>query len=176
MQGISITENINIVSTKDTSNIKLIKTIKSEMVNNINALGNNIDISTDSSIYRHNIITKKEIEEKLTNKNIIYLDYNNKVLSFLSKNNNNESNSQLTIKKIGSDKSKTVNVLDVPKNLKYTNGLSYVIYQKKIEVYNNFGIKIKSYTSENIISDVTIFDSGKSIAVLYSNNIEIINI
>lgn len=176
MQGISISENINIVDTTKANTIKNIKTVSSEMVNRLDIKGNNVDIMTDIGVYRYNINSNFMIEEKLTNKNITYLDYENKRLSIISKKIDNDAKSQLITKTIGSKEEKVVDIEDVPKDLKYTFNLSFVLFQKHIEVYNNFGKKVKGYKSDNIIANVEVFNGGKSIAVSYSNKIEIINL
>lgn len=176
MQGVSISENVNLVTINKDNTIKTIKSIASEMIYNLDIKGNNIDMVTDSTIYRYNLKTGASTEEKLDNKNIMYLDYEDKNLSVISRNINSDAKSQLIIKNIVSKKEKIADISDVPKDFQYTNNLSYIISQKQIEVYNNFGKKIKGYTSDNIIVKVEIFNDGKSIAVPYSNKIEIINI
>ncbi len=176
MQGVSISEKINVVKRSNINDIKEIKNINAEIINSLKLEGDNIDVVTDSRISRYEINGNVELEERLDNKNITYVDYDNKDLVFLSKKRDADSTSQLVIKKIGSVKEKTVSISDVPRNLHYEKGLIYVTFQKSLEVYNIFGSKIKGYESENIISSIRIFNSGKSIAVIYSNKIEIVNI
>lgn len=176
MQGISVTENINIVDTSKSNSVKTVKTMTSEMVYRLDIKGQNIDIVTDIAVYRYNMKNGKTIEEKIDNRNIIYVDYADKYLALLSKKADNEAKSQLIIKNIENDKEKVVNIDDVPKDFKYSNYLAYVVFQKQIEVYNNFGKNVKVYKSDNIILNIQIFNNGKSIAIPYSSEIEIINI
>ncbi len=176
MQGISITENINIVDITKSNNIQTIKNITSEIVYGLDIVGDNLDIITDMAVYRYDTINKKFIEEKLDNKNIMFVDYVNKKLAFISKKADSDAKSQLVTKSIKNEKERVVEIEEVPKDFKYTNNLSYIIYQKRIDIYNNFGKKVKVYKSDNMIINTVIFNSGKSIAIPYSNKIEIINI
>ena len=70
-----------------------------------------------------------------------------------------------------SEKEKTVKLKNVPKYFLYEDGVIYVCYQKSIEAYNRFGVKVKSYNSDIIITKPVIFNSGRSVAMTISNKL-----
>ena len=77
----------------------------------------------------------------------------------------------LTIRKMTSDSFKTIKIDSTPKYFEYENGIVYVCYGKKIEAYNNFGMKLKNYDSDMVITEPIIFNRGKSLAMGISNKL-----
>ena len=60
---------------------------------------------------------------------------------------------------------------DAPKYFEYENGIAYVCYSKKVEAYNNSGVKIKTFDSDMVITEPIIFNEGRSFAMTISNKL-----
>ena len=80
-------------------------------------------------------------------------------------------NYKLDIARMGKDNVKTIGLAEETKYLIHENSISFVCYNKKIEVYNNFGMKIKEYDSDTVITKPIVFNHGKSIAMTISNKL-----
>ena len=81
-----------------------------------------------------------------------------------------------SIRKIGTQESKLVALREMPKSFEYTDGNVFVCYQKHIDVYNSMKMNIKQYESDMVIANTTVFNEGKSVAVLLSDKIVIFTI
>ena len=64
-----------------------------------------------------------------------------------------------------------VEIIDSPKYFTYQDSLIYMCSQKEINIYNKWGKRIKTYTSDTTITKPIIFDDGKCIAFKISNKI-----
>ena len=53
----------------------------------------------------------------------------------------------------------------------YENGIAYVCFNKRIETYNDFGMKIKEYESDIVVTKPIVFNEGKSLAMTISNKL-----
>ena len=172
VSGISVTTNINLIDLSNIDEQASAKTIHAE--NNVLAYdlywsGKNVIARFDESymIYNTSSNTKEIIlvgQGQISN----IADYSNR---YAYTELDEKGNYILSIKKMSSDNKKRISISDAPKYFEYENGIIYICYQKAIEIYNNFGMNIKNYTSDTIITKPIIFNSGRSLAMAISNKL-----
>ena len=51
-----------------------------------------------------------------------------------------------------------------------------MVQNKEINIYNRWGMHIKKYVSDSIITNPVVFNDGKNMAIIYSNKIVVIGI
>ena len=54
--------------------------------------------------------------------------------------------------------------------------LSYLVYQNNVKIYNKWGIKIKEINIKLYPKNIVLFNNGKTVALIYSNKIDVVNI
>lgn len=173
ISGISAYTNVNII---DLTNINENESTADTIYTLDNALAYDIywdrrDVITrfDNSYVVYNMSSKKINNVKISDGQVVNVgDYKKR---FAYTELDSKGNYLLKIRKMSSDKVKTVELNDVPKYFEYENGLAYVCYSKRIEVYNNFGVNIKNYYSDMVITKPVIFNDGRSVAMGISNKL-----
>lgn len=173
INGISIYTNVNLI---DLSNIKESESSADKIYTFDNSLaydmywdGRNVITRFENSYIVYNTVAKKINNVKISESQVVNIsDYANK---FAYTELDIDGNYLLNIKNMESNKVKIVSLNDVPKYFQYDNGIVYVCYSKKIEAYNNFGMNIKNYTSDIVITEPIIFNNGRSLAMAVSNKL-----
>ena len=56
------------------------------------------------------------------------------------------------------------------------SNVNYLVYQNSIQVYNKWGINIKNISIPYSPKEIVPFRNGKSIALIYTNKIYIVNL
>ncbi len=173
VNGISAYTNINLIDLTNiregTDNMNTIHSVDNDLAYDMYWSGRNIIARFEESyIIYDTALDKKEMVEVEAGQIVNIADYNKK---YAYTKLDGTGNYILCIAKMNSEKVKTVNIDDVPKYFKYENGIAYVCYAKKIEAYNNFGMKIKKYDSNMVITEPVIFNNGRSLAMCISNKL-----
>ena len=171
--GISAQTNINII---DLSNIKTnesdtktVHTVVNSLAYDLYWSGRDIIARFDDNYIIYDVTSKsKEIIEINAGQIVNIGDYNKR---YAYTKLDGKGNYVLEIAKMTSDSVKTVNINDVPKYFAYENGIAYVCYAKRIEAYNNFGMRIKNYDSSMVITEPVVFNNGRSVAMAVSNKL-----
>ena len=171
ISGISAYTKVNIIDLNNTDkeNYKTIFSEGNSLVYDLYWYGKKVIIRTDEKFSVYNVSTNKSDTVSITDntyENIEAYDLKYAYIKF-----GEESGYYLTFSKILSKEEKDTSIKEVPKYFFYNNGLAYLCYSKSIEVYNNFGMKIKEYSSDTIITKPVIFNEGKSVALMISNTI-----
>ncbi len=173
ISGISAYTNVNLI---DLSNIKenesnsnIIYTLDNALAYDIYWDGGDVVTRFDNAYVVYNTTSKKSEHIKISEGQVIDIgDYENR---FAYTELDSRGNYLLMVRKMSSDKVKTVELNDVPKYFEYENGVIYVCYSKSIEAYNNSGVNIKNYTSDIVITRPVIFNNGRSAAMAISNRL-----
>lgn len=178
VSGISVQTSINLI---DLSNIKEDATNTNVLYTKDNSLayemywtGNNIVARFEDSYMIYNVNSNKKEVSQISNGQIVCCGEYDKKHAYIQIDEAGEY--VLNIKKIGAKKLKNIQINDAPKYFMYEDGNVFVCYNKKIEVYNNLGMKIKNYSSDTVITEPTIFNNGRSIAIPISNRLTIFSI
>ncbi len=173
ISGISVQTNINVIDLsnikENENNITTVHTVENSVAFDIYWDGNDVVIRTDEAYVIYNVSSRGKKEIGISDGQVVHIaDYENRyVYTALDEN----GKYVLVIRKMLSNKAKMIELKDVPKYLAYKNGIIYVCYDKMIEVYNNSGIKLKSYNSNIIITEPIIFNDGRSLAMTVSNKV-----
>ena len=91
-------------------------------------------------------------------------------LAYISQNSSDSSYS-LNVVQYDLKLNSSIAITEPPKYYIYTNGLIYICYQKRMDIYNSFGTKIKSYTSDTVMTKPIVYNDGKCVALYISNRI-----
>lgn len=165
-------------STKSEDNIKEICKLDNNLLYDVNIQGQYAIVLLDNKICKvdlntGNISDIKKFDDSQPLFVTIYDDY----YICLSKELNKENNSYniLTSRYNGIDIS-NIEVQNSPKLLYRSGILNYFIYQDCIQVVNKWGVEVKTIPIEFIPKDVIIFNNEKSIGLVYTNKIYVINI
>ena len=173
VSGISAYANVNII---DLSNIKEDETSAKVVHASDNSLAYDIywdgkDIITRFDEYYaiYNVYSEELDIIEINDGQVVNIgDYDKKYACIEL---NNDGKYLLSIRKMMSEKTKTVGLNDIPKYFEYANGIAYVCYSKKIEVYNSSCVNIKNYSSDIVITEPIIFNDGRSLAMAISNKL-----
>lgn len=173
LNGISVSLNINVIDLKNASNdnfkINTICTKDNELVYEMNIASNVLTCRTDNSIIKYKLSSGKLEEYEINGNNLVYIDLYNNKYSFIK--TIDDGTYTFGVNKLNKNDKNLVALEEVPKHFKRVNKITYIAYQKKIEIYNDFKQKIKEYNSEMVINEPVIFNNGNSLAILLSNKL-----
>lgn len=173
VHGISAQTNINLIDLanikEDETNTKTIHTENNSLAYDIYWTGKTLVARFEESYMLYNTSSDKKEWVDIDAGQIANIGDYDKRYAYAKLDET--GNYVLGIKKMLSDDTKTIAIEDAPKYFKYEDGIIYVCYAKKIEAYNNFGMKIKKYDSSMVITEPIVFNGGKSIAMSVSNKL-----
>ena len=173
ISGISAYTNVNLIdltNIKDNeSNTNIIYTLDNALAYDIYWDGRDVITRFDNAYVVYNTSSKKVNEVKISEGQLVNIGDYEKKFAYTELDSN--GNYLLALRKMFSDKIKTVDLSDVPKYFEYENGIVYVCYSKRIEAYNNSGVNIKKYNSDMVITKPVVFNNGRSIAMAISNKL-----
>jgi len=178
IDGISAYTKINLIDLKnikeDAENYKTICDFESSLVFDMYWNGNKLIARSDDEFAIYNVSSQKLDRMDISEDTVVEIgNYENR---FAYTKIDEQGKYELCIKKMLSDSFKEVALEDVPKYYIYEKGVSYVCYHKKIAMYNNWGIKIKEYNSDMVVTRPIVFNEGTSAAMIVSNKLIMFNI
>ena len=126
----------------------------------------NIDTKDISTIYSFDL------------NQLMFISMSNNYYSFIAKELNEENANKytLTFTRFDNTKISRSNISNTPKFIKSSKFFCYLVYQDKLQVFNKWGIEIKDINIEFPPKDAVIFNDGKSIALIYTNKVYIVNL
>lgn len=173
IKGISVKTNVNLIDLnnikEDETNTKTVHTIDNAIVYDVYWDGKNVVIREEDAYAIYNVMSDKKQEAKISEHQLSRVAEYNQKCAYIELNQNGEY--ILNIRKILKDKTKSAVLSDAPKYFEYENGIAYVCYSKKVEAYNNSGVKIKTFDSDMVITEPIIFNEGRSFAMTISNKL-----
>lgn len=173
ISGISAYTNVNLIDLfnikENESNANTIYTLDNSLAYDIYWDGRDVITRFDNNYVEYSTSNKKVNSVKISQGQVVNVGDYAKRFAYTELDSN--GNYLLVLRKMSSDKVKTVGLNDVPKYFEYENGVVYVCYSKKIEVYNNSGVNIKNYNSDMVITKPVIFNGGRSVAMAISNKL-----
>lgn len=165
-------------STKEEDNITELCTCDNSMVYDVNVQGQSAIILFDTKISKLDL-SNGNITDVVTfdDNQPLFISINDSYYTYLIKELNENENAYTiaTCKYDGTTISQT-KVENSPKELYSSGLLNYFIYQDSIKVINKWGVEIKNIPLDSIPKDVVIFNNEKSIGLVYTNKIYIVNI
>lgn len=173
LKGISVSLDICVIdlknSTEDNFKSNTVCTKDNELVYQMFIQSNALICRTNDSIIKYDLNYKKFEEYKIEEDNLVYIDLWKNKYSFVKTLQTGEY--AFGINGISKKDSKLKQIQEIPKYFEYIDGITYISYQKKIDIYNGFKNKIKEYNSDMVITKPIIFNNGNSIAILLSNKL-----
>lgn len=173
LKGISVSLDINVIdlknSTKDDFKSSTVCTKDNELVYQMYVQSNDLICRTDNSIIKYSLSGKKFEEFKIEEDNLVYIDLSKNKYSFVKTLETGAY--AFGINSFNKKDTDLKQIQEIPKYFEYVDGITYVSYQKKIDVYNGFKNKIKEYDSDMVITKPVVFNNGNSVAILLSNRL-----
>jgi len=173
VSGISAQTNINVIDLsnikEDDTNNKTVHTEDNSLAYDLYWTGNEIVARFDESYVIYNVSSQNTQTVQISDGQIANVGDYNKRCAYTQLNE--AGNYELNIKKMTSDNINTIALEDTPKYFAYEDGIAYVCYSKKIEAYNNFGMKIKNFDSDMVITEPVVFNNGRSVVMAISNKL-----
>lgn len=165
-------------STKEENNITEICKFDNNLIYDINVQGQNAIILFDDKISKVNLNNSNVSDIKKFDDNqllfvAIYKDY----YTYLSKklDDKEDKYTVFTTQYDGVNISE-VNLSNSPKILYNSGLLNYFIYQDSLQVINKWGIEIKNIPIDFMPKNIVVFNNEKSIGLVYTNKIYIVNL
>lgn len=180
IDGMSVTTNINVVNLNNSNKSDyIIPTVVSkdnELSYKMFFDNNNLITLFENEVIICNVKNNNLKEYKVPDVNILNIDISNSKYAYTSLNSENSSGYILSFLKFGNTEESKESIDEMPVSMQYEEGLVYITGKKTVKVYNEFGMNVKTYNSDTILSEPTVFNSGKSVAVPTSNKIIIFTI
>lgn len=173
VKGISAQTNINVIDLSNVKNnetvAKTVYTAENDLAYDIYWDGKNIVTRFAENYLIYNISSDEKNIIRISDGQISNVgDYNNRFAYTQIATNGSYI---LNLRKMKSDSIISVELNDTPKYFVYEEGMAYVCYGKNIEVYNNFGMKIKNFEGDMVITEPVVFNNGRSVVMAISNKL-----
>lgn len=170
---------LNIVDgTKQTDNIKQLAKLDNNLVYDLTIQGQNIIIVVDNGIYSINMTTgEKKTMKAFDASQMLFISLSNNYYVTAEKKlqENDQHYEILTTRLDGTNISETV-IQNSPKMMLNSGVLTYFIYQDGYHIMNKWGIEIKQQHLDLVPKEIVVFNHEKSLALVYTNKIHIVNI
>ncbi|MDF2865815.1 MAG: hypothetical protein K0R72_633 [Clostridia bacterium] len=172
--SLTIGTKISIIDSDKIESIKEVLKLENTLVYNSKIINDEVILVTNNSIEKYNLNTN-------TLSNIHSLDSNQTNYITLSDNyfaaieTNKEKFSFIT-SKFDNTNIAAIELGTLPKYIKNSGLLTYVVSENDISIINKWGIVIKKIDIKLPPRDIVIFNKEKSVALIYSNRIEIVKL
>lgn len=171
--------NISMIDGSKENQIETIATLDNNFIYDLTIQNRNIIMLLDDKIVKCNIDTK-DIANIYTfdSSQIMFISLSKNYYTMISKELKEENTAGYSIVSNRFDNSKIsmLNITDSPKIVKNSGVLEYLVYQDSLQVINKWGIEVKNINIDFPPKDAIAFNNGKSIALIYSNKIYVVNI
>lgn len=176
-KGISVVSNVNLIDLNSLDkSIQQIISKENEIVYDINYKSGNINIITDSTVISYNILNKKVKEESIIKDTPIDVEIDSNTYIYTTSNKEDLNYTNCNIKKIGSDKIDSFSFKGKHKYFKVQDEIIAIGFQEEIYLYNIFGKQIKEISAQGVVTQPYIFNNGKNIYMVISNNVLVYSI
>lgn len=171
--------NISMIDGSKENQIDTIATLDNNFIYDLTIQNRNIIMLLDDKIVKCNIDTK-DITNIYTfdSSQIMFISLSKNYYTMISKELKEENSAGYSIVSNRFDNSKIsmLNITDSPKIVKNSGVLEYLVYQDSLQVINKWGVEVKNINIDFPPKDAIAFNNGKSIALIYSNKIYVVNI
>lgn len=172
--SLTIGTKVSIVDSEKDGNIKDIFKLENKLVYNTKIVNDDIFFVTNDRIQKYNLNTNlsseiHSLDSSQTNYIILSDNY------FASIETNKDKFNFIT-NKFDNANISNVELEVLPKYIKNSGLLSYIVSENSISVINKWGIKVKNIEIKLPPRDIVVFGKEKSVALIYSNRIEIVNL
>lgn len=174
---VGITLNI-VDSTKTENNIIELCKFDNNLLYDINVQGQSVILLFDNKIAKVDLNSGNMVDIKTFDDNqplfiSIYDDYYTYLIKELS---DEKEGYAITTAQYNGNNISQMEISNSPKILYDSGVLNYFVYQDSLQVVNKWGIEVKNIPIEFMPKDVIIFNNEKSVGLVYTNKIYIVNI
>ena len=174
ISGISLVTKITVIDLKKLGQedylFEDIVSKNNELVYKLFWDGNKLHAMLNNSIIQYNAWSSKLEEFSISDINATNLDIYNGRIAYIT-TDASTAKYVLYVDKYSGKSTKNVEIKDTPKHFVFENDLIYICSQNEINIYNKWGSRVKTYTSDMTITKPIIFDDGKCVALKISNKI-----
>lgn len=171
--------NICIAGSSNETEVKTIATLDNNFIYDLTIQNRNIIILLDDKIVKCNIDTGSITDIcSFDSSQLMYIALSNNYYTKLSKELREESVNEYSIvsNRFDNTNISDLKILDSPKLMKNSSVLNYLIYQDSLQVVNKWGVEVKNVHIDFPPREVIIFNNSKSIALVYTNKVYIVNL
>ncbi len=167
----------SVTTENENSNIKTIVKLDNNLLYDLTIKEENIIMLLDNKIIKCNINTGETTEIKsFSDEQMLFVQLENDYYLYLEKSLNEKSDKyNFENVKFDNTKISSNQIINAPKILKNDGLINYFVYQDKLEVINKWGIVLKDIKIGSSPKNIIIFNNEKSVGLVYTNKIYIIN-
>lgn len=163
-------------SKKEDERLREIVTLNNQFVYDFKVNGKYIYALTDNKIISINIDTGNiNTLKEFNSAQMLFIALNNKYYSYLERDIENNSYKIENVNYEGNLISET-SLDSVPKSMTSSDYINYYIYQDKVYIQNKWGVELKDRDIGFTPKQTIVFNNCKSIALIFTNKIYILNI
>ncbi len=172
------TKVIVVDGTKTENNTTEISKLDDNYIYDLTIQGQNIIIVLDSGVIKLNIDTGEKTDiKKFDSAQFMFIGLSSNYYSSIEKKlDSNDDNYLFQNNRFDNTIIGSVQIENSPKMMQNTSFLSYIVYQNKLQVINKWGIEVKNISIDVPPKDIVVFGDQKSIALIYTNKVYIVNI
>lgn len=170
--------SINLLDgTTGEKNMQQILKLDNNFVYNVKQINNELILLLDDKVIKYNIDTgeQKELKE-FDSSQILFISLLDKYYISVEKSLDDNSSYNIITKDYNNVEISTTNIENSPKFVVNNDNLNYCIYQNKLQVINKWGIEVLTKDLTIVPKNIIIFNNNKSAALVYTNEIQIINL
>lgn len=169
--SLTIGTKLSIVDSEKDENIREIFNLENKLVYDLKIINDEIILVTNDTVQKYNLTTNLSSEiHSLDSNQTNYINLSNDY--FVSIETNKDKFNFIT-SKFDNTNISNVELEVLPKYIKNSGLLSYIVSENSINVINKWGIKVKNIGIKLPPRDIVIFGKEKCVALIYSNRIEI---
>lgn len=171
--------NVSIIDGTKESELNTIATLDNNFIYDLTIQNRNIIMLLDDKIVKCNMDTK-DIADIYTfdSSQIMFIALSKNYYTVISKELKEQNTEGYSIisNRFDSTKISTLNITDSPKLVKNSNLINCLVYQDSLQVVNKWGVEVKNISIDFPPKDAIIFNNNKSIALIYTNKVYVVNI
>lgn len=171
--------NISMIDGSKENQIDTIATLDNNFIYDLTIQNRNIIMLLDDKIVKCNIDTKDITNiYNFDSSQIMFISLSKNYYTMISKELKEENVDGYSIvsNRFDNTRISMLNITDSPKIVKNSGVLEYLVYQDSLQVINKWGVEVKNINIDFPPKDAIAFNNGKSIALIYSNKIYVVNI
>lgn len=173
---IGVKFNLIDISKKEDERLKEIVTLNNQFVYDFKVLGKYIYALTDSKILKINIEDGSiDTLKEFSSAQMLFTALNDKYYTYLERDIDTSKYKIENINYEGTTISSTL-LESVPKAMASSKFINYYIYQEHVYIQNKWGVELEQREIGFTPKQTVVFNNCKSIALIYTNKIYILNI
>ena len=157
-QGISANSIVKVVELKTSEKVKTALEINNDIIYDLILDNSKVYMLTSNNVYSYNIQAGSLREYNISDKNILNIALDETGIAYIHKELSDDNN-KVTILNNMYDNIGEYKFNGTVKTFEYCNSLAYVISNKEMNIYNRWGIHVKKFTSDSIITNIVIFNN-----------------